>query len=175
MIPFEVMHRRTIMRRTCTFLLAFVAGIGSGDRLFAQGYLTKDGKLTARLKVVQLQGGFAGFTGMQFTIAVDGTWTSENVFNKKTTPVKKGKLTEKELAKLEGILKKYDLAGLPEKSGKAPGANPYLLTFEFGKRQARWVGQVPPRLDRTDPTGTVASRFAGLRQGIVELLGSGKK
>src|SRR5882762_10507359 len=66
--------------------------------LHAQDYLTKDGQLTHQLKVVQLQGGFAGNTGVQYTIAPDGTWTAESIFKQKATLKSKGKLTEKELA-----------------------------------------------------------------------------
>src|SRR5688572_12629292 len=104
-------------------------------------------QLTHPLKVVQLQGGFAGFTGVQFTIARDGSWTSENVFNQKITPKSKGKLTEKDLAKLGEILEKYNLAKLPAKSGKQPGANPHTITFEYGKVKVSLVGQTPPKLD----------------------------
>jgi len=145
--------------------LAFVSNF-----LHAQDYLTKDGQLTHQLKVVQLQGGFAGNTGVQYTIAPDGSWTSESIFKQKATPKNKGKLTEKDLAKLGVILEKYDLAKLPAKSGKPPGANPHTITFEFGKLNASLVGQMPPKLDPKNPTGTVESRFAGIWEGVVGLL-----
>ena len=138
--------------------------------LRADDYLTKDGKLTQELKVVQLQGGFAGFTGVQYTIAPDGAWTSVSLFNKKTTPKDKGKLTAKELEKLAEILSKYDLAKLPEKSGKQPGANPHTITFEYGKQKASLVGQTAPKVDANNPAATVESRFAGIYQGVVGLL-----
>jgi hypothetical protein len=91
--------------------------------LHADDYLSKDGKLTQELKITQLQGGFAGFTGMQYTIAPDGAWSTASLFNKKTTPKGNGKLSAKDLEKVAAILSKYDLAKLPEKAGKAPGAN----------------------------------------------------
>jgi hypothetical protein len=157
--------------RSITTLILFLASslfvIGS---LRADEYLAKDGHLTQHLKVVQLQGGFAGFTGMQFTVAPDGTWASETVFNQKTTPKDKGKLSDKDLAKLGAILAKHDLAKLPAESGKMPGANPHTISIEFGKKKARLVGQVPPQLDQKDPTGTVESRFAGITEGVVGLL-----
>src|SRR5947207_3248040 len=103
-------------------LLFFVALSAHAD-----DYLTKDGKLTEKLKIVQLQGGFAGFTGTETTIEPDGTWTTASVFQRKTTPKSNGKLTAKQRETLAGILKKYDLAKLPEAAGKSPGANPKKL------------------------------------------------
>ena len=146
-------------------LLIFAAG-----GLFAQDYLTKDGKLTEQLRVVQLQGGFAGFTGMQFTIAPDGSWTSESVFNQKTTPKDKGKLDEKQLAKLAAVLEKYDLAKLPEKADDKSVVNPFKITVEFGKQKAVWIGQTRPKLDRTNLTATVETRFAGVLEGVADVL-----
>lgn len=138
--------------------------------LAAQDNVTKDGKLTDQLKIVQLQGGFAGVTGVQFTVAPDGTWTSERIFNQKITPKNKGKLSEKDLAKLGAILEKYDFAKLPAKSGKQPGANPHTITIEFGKKKVSLVGQRPPKLDPKNATGTVESRFAGILEGVSGLL-----
>jgi hypothetical protein len=141
----------------------------------ADDYLTKDGKLTEKLKIVQLQGGFAGFTGMEYIIEPDGTWTAASVFQKKTTPKSNGKLTAKELEKLAAILKKYDLAKLPEKSGKAAGANPKKLNIEYGKQTANWIGQEAPKLDADNPAGSAESRFAGISQDVAALLKSATK
>lgn len=158
------------MRITSSIILVVGLSVFAPGSLLAKDYLTKDGQLTQQLKVVQLQGGFAGFTGVQLTIAPDGSWTSESVFNEKRTPKNKGKLSEKDLAKLAAILEKYDLAKLPAKSGKQPGANPHTVTFEYGKMKANLLGQVPPKLDPKNPTGTVESRFAGIWEGVVGLL-----
>jgi hypothetical protein len=158
------------MRLWPTILLSVVSLALAGEGLLAQDYLTKDGRLATPLRVVQLQGGFAGFTGVQYTIAADGSWASESIFNKKRAPKEKGRLTEKGLAQLGSLLRRYDLAGLPAKSGKEPGANPHIITFEFGDKKASLVGQAPPKLDPKHPTGTVESRFAGIRDGVVGLL-----
>jgi uncharacterized protein (TIGR03067 family) len=158
------------MRFTSPIILFFALLVLARDSLLAQDYISKDGKLTQQLKVVQLQGGFAGYTGVQFTIAPDGSWNSESLFNEKKTPKNKGKLSEKDLAKLGTLLEKYDLAKLPAKSGKQPGANPHTITFEFGDKKARLVGQVPPKLDSKNPADTVESRFAGIWEGVVGLL-----
>lgn len=140
----------------------------SGSR--ANDYLTKDGQLAAPLKVVQLQGGFAGFTGIQFTIAPDGSWTTASLFNDKVTPKSKGKLSEKDLAKLAAALERFALARLPAKSGTTPGANPHTISIEFGKATFSLVGRVPPKLDEKNPTASVESRFAGILTEVVGLL-----
>src|SRR5947207_1255979 len=109
------------MRMMSIGLLAFVNLFLAADGLLGEDYLTKDGKLTQALKIVQLQGGFAGFTGTQFTIAPDGSWSSDRVFREKLTPKNKGRLSVQDLAKVAAILQKYDLDKLPEKSGAQPG------------------------------------------------------
>jgi len=158
------------MRFTSTIVLSLAFLVLARDSLEAGDYLTKEGRLTHQLKVVQLQGGFAGFTGVQYTIAPDGSWTSESIFNQKITPKSKGKLSKKDLAKLGALLGEYALAKLPAKSGKRPGANPHTITLTFAKKKASLVGQSPPKLDPKNPTGTIESRFAGIWQGVVGLL-----
>lgn len=162
------------MRNTSTAILSLALMSLMTGGLNADDYL-KDGKLTHELKVVQLQGGFAGFTGVQYTIAPDGAWSSASVFNKKITPKEKGKLDAKELEKLAALLAKYDLAKLPVKAGKQPGANPHTIMLEYGKQKASLVGQTPPKLDKENPAGTVESRVAGIYQGVVALLTPVKK
>jgi hypothetical protein len=139
-------------------------------RTQAQEYLTKEGQLTQTLKISQKQGGFAGFTGFQYTIGPDGTWTSESIFNKKLTPKANGKLSAKDLAKIAAILEKNEFGKLPAKSGVQPGANPHILTFEYGKQTAILVGQSAPKLDTNNPAASVDSRFAGIWEGVVGLL-----
>src|SRR3954454_4647367 len=139
------------MRLTSTILLSVTWLALGRDDMLAQVDITKEGQRTQQLKVVQRQGGFAGVTGVQYTIAPDGSWTSESLFNEKKTPKNKGKLSEKELAKLGAILGKYDLVKLPAKSGKEPGANPHTITFEYGKKKVSLVGRVPPTRDPKNP------------------------
>src|ERR1041385_585728 len=115
-------REETLMRITTSPFLSLVTLLFLAGNSQAQEYLTKEGQLTQTLKIIQKQGGFAGFTGMQYTIAPDGSWMMENIFNKKLTLKGKGKLSEKDLAKVAAILEKYELSKLPEKSGKQPGA-----------------------------------------------------
>ena len=154
------------MQFTSPILLSLALLVLAGNGLLAQDYLTKDGQLTQPLKVA----GFAGFTGVQFSIAPDGSWITTTVFNEKKTAKDNGNLSEKDLAKLGAILAKYNVAKLPAKSGKEPGANPRTITIEYGKMKATLVGQMQPKLDPTNPTGTVESRFAGIWEGVVGLL-----
>jgi hypothetical protein len=158
------------MRLTATIISSVAVLALAGDGLHAEDYLTKDGQLTRQLKVVQQQGGFAGFTGVQYTIAPNGSWISESIFNRRITPKNKGNLSAKDLAKLAAILKKYDLLNLPEKAGKHTGANPHIITLEYGNKTATLVGRVPPGLEPWQATRTVESRFAGIWQGIMGLL-----
>jgi len=158
------------MRFSLPIVLCVALSSFAGSSLLAEDYLTKEGKLAHELKLVQLQSGFAGQTGTQWTIALDGSWSSASVFNQKITPKEKGKLQAKELAKLGEILKKYDLAKLPEKTDKKPGANPHTVALEFGKQTATFISQVPPELDSKKPAGSVESRFAGISAEVTGLL-----
>lgn len=130
---------------------------------------TKDGKLAHTLRITQLQGGFAGFTGMEFTVEPDGSWSTAAVFNKKTTPKGKGKLSAKELETLVSLLAKNEVDKLPAKAGKQPGANPHTIAIEFGKTRASLVGQTPPKVDPNNPA-SVEGRFAAIYQGVTRLL-----
>ena len=151
----------------------FIALILSAPLVQADDYL-KDGKLTQPLKLTQLQGGFAGFTGYEYTIEPDGTWTSVSLFNKKATPKANGKLTAKQREALAALLAKNEVAKLPAKSGTQPGANPHTITIEFGKTKATLVGQTPPKVDANNPA-SVESRFAAIYQGVKGLLKDEKK
>ncbi|MBI1831923.1 MAG: hypothetical protein HYR84_10790, partial [Planctomycetes bacterium] len=75
--------------------LCFTVVIGVSSA--GDGPLTKDGKLAHPLKITQLQGGFAGFTGIEYTLEPDGTWATSSVFRQKLTAKDKGKLSAKEL------------------------------------------------------------------------------
>ncbi len=163
------------MRIRFTAVLSFVFAGFCGQDLRAQDYLKEDGRLAEPFKLVQLQGGFAGYTGVQYSIAPDGVWMMDSVFNQKKTLKNKGKLSPVDLMKLNKILEKYDLAKLPPKSGKQPGANPHTITFEFGAMRATLVGQTRPKRDPQDPTASVASRFAGIWDEVVELMAPKKK
>lgn len=163
------------MRFVAATVVTLSLGALSTYGLCDDGYLTKEGQLTQSLKIVQTQGGFAGYTGTQYTIAPDGTWNSASVFNEKLTPKAKGKLAGKELGRLAATFAKFDLAGLPEKTGTPPGANPHTITIEYGKSKAVLVGRTPPKLDPAKPAESVESRFAGTLEEVSGLLAPPKE
>ena len=154
-------------------VLAFLLFLGFASITSADDYI-KDGELTHTLKITQRQGGFAGFTGFEYTIEPDGAWSSASLFNKKTTPKNNGKLSAKELELLAALLAKNELDKLPAKSGKQPGANPHTITIEFGKTKAQLVDQSPPKADPNNPA-SVESRFAAIYQGVTGMLKDAKK
>jgi hypothetical protein len=156
------------MRILSTSVVTFGLICMAATTLHADDYI-KDGKLTNPLKITQTQGGFAGFTGVEYTIEPDGAWSTATVFNQKKTPKDKGKLSAKELETLAALLSKQDLLKLPAKIGKQPGANPHTISIEFGKAKASIVGQMPPKADPND-AATPESRFAAIYQGVTAML-----
>lgn len=158
------MRNLSLMLFSITALPLFSSSLRAGE------YLNDKGQLTQALKITQLQGGFAGFTGVQYTVSPNGEWSWATVFNRKITPKGKGMLSEKELKKLAGILEKYNFAKLPAKTGVRPGANPHSIEFMFGKKKATIVGMTPPKPNAKDPTASVESRFAGLWKEVKAML-----
>jgi hypothetical protein len=156
------------MRSSSNFILSICILFVAAWALSADDYLTKNGKLTHTLKITQLQGGFAGLTGNEYTIQPDGTWTITSLFKQKATQKGRGKLTAKALENLAAILSKNGLEKLPQKLGKSPGANPFTVMIEYGKHKTTYVGQSAPKLDTVLPT--VESRIAGIYQGVVGML-----
>jgi hypothetical protein len=109
---------------------SLAAGAGRG----ADEYL-KDGKLTAALEVRDVQGGFAGFTGQAFVIEPSGEFRVVRVFNEETKEVlRKGKLSEGQLAALAYHLGGQELAKLPKELGGFRGANPHVVSIRFGDK-----------------------------------------
>ena len=159
--------------RTMSIVTAFTMMAVATLTAHADDYI-KDGKLTQPLKITQLQGGFAGFTGFEYTIQPDGAWATASLFKQKATPKDNGKLSAKELEAVAEILAKNDLDKLPAKTGKQPGANPFTLAIEFGKTKANYVGQGPPKLDPANASADDA-RIAAIYQGVTGILKSAKK
>ncbi len=133
--------------------LVLVAGLAAGE-----DYL-KDGKLTERLVVKDVQGGFAGFTGTQWTVQPDGKWEEARVFNRKVEVKRSGTLGKKELAALADELKKYDPATLKD-TGKV-SANPHVVTVGYGKHSAKLNLRAGAPLPKPDAK-TAEGRFAGV-------------
>lgn len=115
-------------------VLLLIASVACADERL-DAYL-KEGRLTAKLDVLELQGGFAGFTGTYTTVEPDGSWSSGPMLprDKRGAPTSFGKLGPNGLKKLAAVLAKNDLANLPS-AGK-PITNPQITTITFGEHTA---------------------------------------
>jgi hypothetical protein len=153
------MHRIVLFSLPLLFVTALPAPAGKD----AGDYLTKDGQLKHALDILDVKGGFAGFTGTQLTVQPEGTWKSAAVALNQSKLVSEGKLTPKQLADLAKSLAKYDLLHLPDE-GKVM-VNPHLITLTFGKHtsEIRNVEKLP------EPGDSVAGRYAGVVRAVREL------
>jgi hypothetical protein len=153
--------------------LLAVAALSAAAGEQAADYLTKDGKLRQKLEVRDVQGGFAGFTGKQWTVEPDGKWTVHRVLNKPVELEGKGELTKEQLAALTAELARYGLKGLPGKKVGRPMANPHVVTITYGKQASTLTlgaGQMLPKVDPDKPRATVEGRYAGIVRAVSKLL-----
>ena len=129
----------------------------------------RDGRLTSPLRIVRLQEGFAGPTGVQWTIAPDGKWVCESIGDRGRGERSRGELSADELVALAELLTRADIATLPETAGPPPKANPRILRIEFDDRVMTLNGNGPPQRDGEDFT-TVEGRFRAIARGAVRIL-----
>jgi len=137
------------------------------DRLFAALAVlvvapfaaAEDARLPEKLVVKELQGGFAGLSGKQWTIDTDGKWEEADVSRGKATAARSGTLGAKEIEALAAQLKKYD-AGALKDEGKA-GTNPKVVTVSYGKHAAQLTLKTGAKLPEADAK-TNDGRFAGV-------------
>ena len=163
------------MRRSLCLMSVVIVLLGSsvvraGDK--ADDYL-KGGKLKERLEILELQGGFAGFTGNYYTVELDGSWSTGPVIprrEKKGEPKAKGKLTSGQLAQLAKELAKHDLAKLPS-HGK-PVVNPKVIKVRFGERVSELQAK-RGKLSVEDKA--IRARFDGIAQAVKMLCTESKK
>jgi hypothetical protein len=130
-------------------------------------------KLTATLTIKDVQGGFAGFTGKQWTIEPSGKWTMSDVFNQKLTEKARGELSAEKLAELVKELERYGLGDLPAKKPARSMANPHVVTITLGKRDASLelnAGEALPKPDPDKPKGNVENRYAGIVAAVQKAL-----
>jgi len=152
-----------------TYLLLFVlcagsrSAVGAGDG--AVVYL-KDGKLTARLEVRVLQGGFAGFTGSYYAIEPDGAWCTGPMQQGKGAPRAKGQLSAEQLAQLAKVLASSELATLP--SSGQPVVNPRVIRISFGKTTSE-LQSSPGRAAPGEADQAIRGRYAGIVQAVKSL------
>jgi hypothetical protein len=147
--------RRIVFFFASAALLALAAPVQAD----VSDYLTADGKLKSTLVLKQVQGGFAGFTGTQYTIEPDGKWRHESVFNEKLKPIADGQLGKEKLERLAGEFDKFKMNTL-KTEGKVM-VNPSVVTISFGSLKAelnQMAGAGVPKPDET----TNAGRFGGV-------------
>ena len=143
---------------TCLALLLFTAAIRADD--------TKPA-LKETLRIKDVQAGFAGFTGKQWTIEPNGEWTIATVFNRQLTEKAKGKLSAEQLAGLGKELAKYRIDGLTS-SGK-PTTNQHEVTVSLGKKSATLILKPGEALPKPD-ADSIEGRYAGIALFVKELL-----
>jgi hypothetical protein len=131
----------------------------------ASDYLTKDGTLMHTLEILDVQGGFAGFTGTLLKVQPDGAWKRTSVNFNKTKTLGEGQLTKAQLADMAKGLAKYDLLHLADE-GK-PMVNPHNVTITFGKHTCELRLGGGKKLP--EPGDGVAGRYAGVVQTAQEL------
>ncbi len=124
-----------------TFLVLLICK--AQGTLLRDKYLTSKGKLSATLTLKDVQGGFAGFTGIIWTVRPDGSWDRKQIVGRATRKLDlNGKLNAKQLQQIADVLAHAQMNKLPVRLGKFRGANPHMVTLTWGKRQCVWT--LPP-------------------------------
>lgn len=144
-------------------VLSFLCLIALTGAAVAEEYLTADGKLTQTLVVKDLQGGFVGFTGKQYTVEPSGKWMEDAVTGVRLRTTRSGTLDAEQLRTLGAELKKYGAATLT-KAGM-PTANPRVIAVAFGKHSAELTMPAKSPAPEADPK-TVEGRFGGVLKAV---------
>ena len=160
------------MQRLMCLVLGFaVAALGMTAQAQDTGTYLKDGKLTARVEVLELQGGFAGFTGTFHAIEPDGSWTTGQVGPRdRRTESATGKLSADQLKTLAKAFAAHDLAKLPN-HGQTQ-TNPKVVTVVFGKKKSSLQ---PKAAGKPDADKAIRARYAGIVEAVKAMTKSAKK
>jgi hypothetical protein len=153
------------MRRFLTFCLFFLLAPAAPAGKDVGDYLTKDGTLKHPLEILDVQGGFAGFTGTLWSVQPNGEWKRSAVVQKKHKLQQEGKLSPKQLRELATALARYDLLHLDD-HGRV-SANPHNVSITFGKHSCEirlGAGRPLP-----DPDESAAGRYGGILRAVQEL------
>ena len=93
--------------------------------------------LSTALVLKDTQGGFAGETGMVWTIAPDCSYTvARQIGLKALDPHKQGRLTPEQQARLKELLDRMTAAPPPEQFGGGPQVNSRRITLSYGGKQS---------------------------------------
>ena len=138
-------------------------------------FLGKDGTLTATLTLKDSQSGFAGITGLLWTIKPDGSWERKRFTNNRMAKAdQQGKLTPKQMQSLADVLIHAQIHKLPPKIGKYRGPNPHVVTLTWGNHQCAWTvsagALVPKYPDQPFGKLTPEDGFAEISQTLRKML-----
>jgi hypothetical protein len=153
------------MQRFSAFCLFFLLAPAAPAGKDVGDYLTKEGTLKHPLEILDVQGGFAGFTGTLWSVRPDGEWKRSAVVQKKNKLLNEGKLSSKQLRELAATLAKYDLLHLDDQGRVA--ANPHNVSITFGKHSCEirlGAGKPLPQAGES-----VAGRYGGIVRAVQEL------
>jgi hypothetical protein len=125
----------------------------------------KEGMLKHPLEILDVQGGFAGFTGILISVQPTGEWKRSSVALKKSKVLEEGKLTEKQMAQLARDLAKYDLLHLTDHGKNA--VNPHNVSITFGKHTSELRLGTSQKLP--EPGDSVAGRYSGIVRAVQDL------
>ena len=142
-------------------------------------FLTRKGKLSSTLTLKDGQGGFAGFTGLIWTVRPDGSWDRKRFINRTMRKAdQQGTLTAKQLQSLADVLAHAQIHKLPAQLGKLRGANPHVVTLTWGKRKCVWTlppgSPVPKYPDQPGGKLTPEDGFAEISQFLRSMLKKAK-
>ena len=149
-----------------------ILAVGTADAQDKGGGYVKDGKLTAKVEVLELQGGFAGFTGTYCTIEPDGSWATGPVLprDKRGEPTAKGKLTAEQIKGLAKAFAANDLANLP--SHGMTETNPKVVAISFGRKKSELQ---PKPAGKPEEDKAIRARYAGIVDAVKAATKGGKK
>jgi hypothetical protein len=99
-------------------------------------YLATDGRLKHTLQLLNTEPGEDGRRGLVWTIEPSGEWQVVPFVKDRPgdKPLRKGKLTAKQLAALANHLAAQDLLHLPKDFGVGLPVAPHLITIRFGEK-----------------------------------------
>jgi hypothetical protein len=163
---------RFAVRTTAHFAVAIVlAGI-----LVPGASLAQQCPLTAPLTIEDTQDGFAGQTGTVWTIASDCSFVVAQQIGPRSDPIKQGRLTAGQQARLGEQLARSAVADIPEQLGNAsPPVNARRIALSYGGKRSVFTlpagggGLNDLRASTRDPS---AGRLLDLAETVKDITGS---
>ncbi len=107
---------------------------------YNNSFLTEDDHLTAELEFRDGQMGFAGISGISWTIFPNGNCQATRFLNNTVSPPHQtGKLEQQDLVTLSNILFAQNFVDLPSEIPSEPTLNPHRLTIRLGEKSSTLV------------------------------------